>query len=169
MDMSWDQHLRTTGGALKNWFIAQTYDALAVGALWLAGLYLIGVPLAWLWALLAVFFQFIPWLGPILTLIAPAIAGFAAGGWWMLLHVLILYAVVAVVDGFIFQPYFMKRKALVPIWVSILAPIVLGLVFNIWGIILAAPLLAIVYAFKASRAKREAPPAAEEGGRSSVL
>ena len=28
------EHLRTTGTALKRWFIAQSLDALAVGAIW---------------------------------------------------------------------------------------------------------------------------------------
>jgi predicted PurR-regulated permease PerM len=161
--MGWKGHARTTGAALKNWFIAQAYDALAVGALWLAGLYVLGVPLWWLWGLLAVGLQFVPWFGPILSLIGPAIAGSLAGGWWMLLHVLFLYAVVAVVDGFVFQPYFLKRTARVPIWASILAPIVLGLVFNIWGVILAPPLLAVLYAFrKPPQQPRVPPPRSEE-------
>jgi len=34
-------HARTTGSALKNWFVAQCYDALAVAALWLVGLLII--------------------------------------------------------------------------------------------------------------------------------
>lgn len=161
--MSWRDDVRTTGSALKRWLIAQAYDAVAVGALWFVGLhFLIGVPLAWLWALLAVGFQFIPWMGPILSLLGPAIAA-AWVDWWMLLWVLTLYAVVSVVDGFVFQPYFLKRTARVPIWASILAPIVLGLLFNIWGVILAAPLLAVIYAFRARRGERRESGAPAEG------
>jgi predicted PurR-regulated permease PerM len=37
----------------------------------------------------------------------------------------------------------------VPIWASILAPIVLGMIFSFWGVLLAAPLLAVVYAYRA--------------------
>jgi predicted PurR-regulated permease PerM len=164
--MPWQDDVRTTGRALKHWLIAQAYDALAVGALWFVGLhFVLGVPLAWLWALLAVGFQFIPWLGPMLSLIGPAITA-ALVDWWMLLWVLTLYAVVSVVDGFVFQPYFLKRTARVPIWASILTPIVMGLLFNIWGIVLAPPLLAIVYAFKARRgfaARGSRPPATNAG------
>src|SRR5205085_322817 len=62
--MAVEQHLRITASALKNWFLAQAQDSLAVGLLWLIGLLIIGVPLAPLWAVLATFLQFIPHLGP---------------------------------------------------------------------------------------------------------
>ena len=63
--------------------------------------------------------------------------------------VLILYAVIAVVDGLVLQPYIMRRSAKVPIWASILAPIALGILWPFWGVLLAPPLLAVVYAYKA--------------------
>ena len=44
--MNVSDHLRTTGGALKNWAIAQLQDSLAVGTLWWIGLRLLHVPLA---------------------------------------------------------------------------------------------------------------------------
>jgi predicted PurR-regulated permease PerM len=43
----------------------------------------------------------------------------------------------------------MKRTAKVPMWASILAPLVLGFVIPFWGVLLAAPLLAVVYAYRA--------------------
>ena len=146
--MKADEHLRITGGALKSWFVAQSQDALAVGALWLAGLLLIGVPWAPLWTALAVVLQFVPHLGPILTLIGPSIAAAISGGWERMLYVLILYAVVVVIDGLVLQPYLMKRTARVPVWASILAPLVLGMIFSFWGVLLAAPLLAVIYAYR---------------------
>jgi predicted PurR-regulated permease PerM len=145
------EHLQTTGGALKNWFTATLQDALAVALLWLVGLLIIGVPFALLWAVLGGALQFIPHIGPVLALIGPAAAATISGGWERLLYVLILYAIVAVVDGLVLQPYFMHRSARVPIWASILTPIVLGLIFSFWGVVLAAPLLAIFYAYRARR------------------
>lgn len=142
------EHAQITGGALKRWFFAQLQDALCVGALWLVGLLIIGVPWAPLWAGIAMIFQFVPHLGPVISLIGPAIAAAVSGGFMRLLYVFILYAVVAVVDGLVLQPYLMRRTARVPIWASILTPIVLGLFFSFWGVLLAAPLLAIVYAYR---------------------
>jgi len=52
------------------------------------------------------------------------------------------------VDGFVLQPYIMRRVTRVPIWISILAPIVLGFLIPFWGVLLAPPLLAVVYAYR---------------------
>lgn len=148
--MNVDDHLRTAGGALKNWAIAQALDSLAVGALWLIGLYILHVPLAPLWALQAAMLQIVPHLGPILGLIGPVLAATIAWrDWEHPLSVLALYAVIVVIDGFLLQPYIMRRTAKVPIWASIVVPVVLGIVWPFWGVFVAPPLLAVVYAYKA--------------------
>jgi len=146
--MGFHNHLRTVGSALRRWFIAQSYDALAVGAIWLVGLLIIHVPWAPFWALLGGMFQFVPNLGPVFVLIGPAITATIIGGLERLVYVLILYALIAVTDGFLLQPYFMKRTAKVPILASIFFPVVLGIFFSFWGVLVAAPLLALIYAYR---------------------
>ena len=148
--MAFDDHLRITGSALKSWAIAQIKDSLAVGVLWLAGLYFLHVPLYPLWAVLAALLQIIPHLGPVLSLLGPLFSATVAyRDWQHPASVLALYAVIALVDGFLLQPFIMRRTAKVPIWASILAPIVLGIIWPFWGVLVAAPLLAVVYAYKA--------------------
>ena len=157
--MDFLEHFRVTGGALKNWLIAQLLDSLAVGLLWLIGLLIIRVPGAALWALLSALFQFVPQIGAVLGVIGPALtAMFKWGDWEHPLYVLMLYAVIAIVDGFLLQPYIMKRTSRVPVWASILAPIVLGIVIPFWGVLLAPPLLAVLYAYKARQARLQSPP-----------
>jgi predicted PurR-regulated permease PerM len=145
-------HARTTGSALKNWFIAQCYDALAVAALWLVGLLIIGVPLAPVWALLGGAFQFVPQLGAVLGLAGPALVLFFGNiehlRWQPFIELLILYALIVVIDGLFLQPYIMKRTVKVPIWASIVAPIVLGIIIPFWGVLLAPPLLAVLYTYR---------------------
>jgi predicted PurR-regulated permease PerM len=142
--------LRITGGALKNWAIAQLQDSLAVGILWFVGLHFLHVPFAPLWAFIAALLQIVPHLGPILGLLGPLLtAAISWRDWQHPVYVLMLYAGIVVVDGTLLQPYIMKRAAKVPIWASVLAPIVLGLLWPIWGVLLAPPLLAVVYAYKA--------------------
>ncbi|MGH9738918.1 MAG: AI-2E family transporter [Candidatus Acidiferrales bacterium] len=144
-----DEHLRLAGGALKNWLIAQCEDSLAVGALWYLGLHAMRVPLAPLWAGLAAALQFVPHLGPALGMVAPTIAAaIHFGDWRHPLYVLMLYAGIVVVDTLALQPYIMKRTAKVPIWASIIVPIVLAFVIPFWGVFLAPPLLAVIYAYK---------------------
>lgn len=152
--MELDDHLSITGRALRNWAIAQLQDSLAVGVLWLIGLHILGVRLAFLWAALAALLQIVPHLGPILGLMGPAVtAAITSRDWQHPLGVLILYAVIVIIDGFLLQPYIMRRTAKVPIWASIVAPIVLGILWPFWGVFLAPPLLAVVYAYKAHSAR----------------
>lgn len=148
--MAWQEHARTTGSALKNWFVAQCYDALAVALLWLAGLWIIGIPWAPLWAVLAGLLQFIPNFGAMVAVIVPALLAVRID-FWHFLYVLILFAGIMVFDGLLLQPYLMHRQAKVPFWVALIAPIVLGIVIPFWGLLLAPPLLAVVYAFKQKR------------------
>jgi predicted PurR-regulated permease PerM len=149
------RHLHLTGSALKNWLIAQLQDSIAVGILWLVGLYALKIPWAPLWAVLAALLQFVPHLGPVLGLIGPIIAtAIHWQDWEHLLYVLILYAVIVVIDGLLLQPYLMRRTAKVPMLASIFAPIILGLVIPFWGVLLAPPLLAVVYAYKTSALRR---------------
>jgi predicted PurR-regulated permease PerM len=151
-------HLRITGSALKNWFIAQTYDAFAVGALWLIGLLLVGVPWAPFWALLGALFQFVPNIGPALSLLGPVLAALFSDNAERALWVLGVYAVIVVVDGLVLQPYFMKRTSKVPIWASLLMPFALWFLIPFWwGVVLAAPLLAIIYAYRAHHARLRQP------------
>jgi predicted PurR-regulated permease PerM len=146
------QHIRVTGSALKHWAIAQIQDSIAVALLWLLGLWILGIPWAPLWALLAAALQIIPHLGPVLSLVGPVLAALLRWqDWEHPLYVLILYAVIVVVDGLVLQPYIMRRVAKVPMWASILVPIVLGFAIPFWGFLLAPPLLAVVYAYKAKR------------------
>jgi predicted PurR-regulated permease PerM len=151
--MNLDEHARITARALKHWFIAQVQDSLAVGIMWTIGLSVIHVPWPPLWALLAAVLQFVPHFGPILGTIGPVLAAALRwGDWEHPLYVLIVYAIIVVVDGLLLQPYLMKRTAKVPIWASISVPIVLGIIWPFWGILVAPPLLAVLYAYKARAA-----------------
>jgi predicted PurR-regulated permease PerM len=151
------EHLRVSGGAVKRWFIGTLMDAGAVGAMWLVGLLIIGVPWAPLWALIGALAQFVPNVGPVLAVAGPVltVGGIAlfdsANDFMPVIYVFILFAIIAVVDGLFLQPYFMKRTNKVPIWASIVAPIVLGIVIPFWGVLLAGPLLAIIYTYRARR------------------
>lgn len=155
--MDLGDHVRLTGGALKNWAVAQLQDSLAVATLWWIGLSILQVPWAPFWALLAAVLQIVPHIGPVLGLLGPALAATLRwGDWEHPLYVLILYAVIVMIDGFLLQPYLMKRAARVPMWASILTPLVLGVIIPFWGVLLAAPLLAVVYAYK-ERQRRATP------------
>lgn len=137
------------GNALVNWWRAMSLDAFLVGLLWLVGLWLLHVPLAPFWALIGALAQFIPNIGGVLALIGPTISLLFAGPNWQQFGLLLgLYAVIIFIDQLFLQPWLMKRTAKVPIWASIFGPIVLGIIIPFWGVLLAPPLLVIVFAFR---------------------
>jgi predicted PurR-regulated permease PerM len=147
--MDWRDHARTTGTALKHWFIAQCYDSATVALLWLIGLLIIGIPWAPVWAILAGLFQFVPNIGGPLALVIPAILALSSGDKMRFFYVLILFAVIMVADGLFLQPYFMRRTAKVPFWAALLTPIAVVLLIPFWwAVLLAPPLLAVIFAFR---------------------
>jgi predicted PurR-regulated permease PerM len=169
--MQFSRHIQITGGALWKWLVAQVIDSICVGLLWWVGLSYLHVTLAPFWAVLAGLFQFIPHFGPALTLVGPAIAALIDGGFESFFWVLGLYAAIIVVDGLILQPLIMRRTAKVPIWASLVVPIVLSLMIGFWGLLIAAPLLAIIFAYRAAAkrtargtAPRQTPPDQEITG-----
>jgi predicted PurR-regulated permease PerM len=133
--------------------------------LWFVGLVIIGIPWAIVWALMAGILQFVPHIGAVLGLLPPlAVAVFMAKGELLfgflpdrVLYVLILYAVIVALDGLFLQPYFMKRTTRVPIWASIVTPLVMGVTFPFWGVVLSAPLLAVIYAYRSRRNHSSTP------------
>jgi predicted PurR-regulated permease PerM len=153
--MQFSRHIHITGGALWSWLVAQVLDSICVGLLWWVGLSYLHVTWAPLWAVLGGLFQFIPHFGPLLTFLGPAAAAVFDGGMETFFWVLGLYGAIVVVDGLILQPVIMRRTAKVPIWASLIVPIVLSLFIGFWGLLLAAPLLAIIFAYRAV-AKRTA-------------
>lgn len=161
--MEFRSHIQLTGRALGRWFLAQCLDSVCVAFLWLIGLLIIGVPWAPFWAFLAAGFHFIPHFGPLLSLLGPLCAALIEGlGWMGLLKLLCVYAIIMVVDGFVLQPLIMRRTAKVPFWASLFVPLVFGYFFSFWGVLLAAPALAVFYAFRARhREMRQLPPPVE--------
>jgi predicted PurR-regulated permease PerM len=147
--MQFSRHINLTGEALRRWFIAQCYNSLAVGALWWTGLWYLHVPFAPMWAIFAALLQFIPHFGPVVAFFGPALTAVIAQGFEGFLYVLVLYGVVIVTDGLVLQPLIMRRTARVPIWASLIVPILLSLFFGFWGLLLAAPLLAVIFAYRA--------------------
>ena len=146
-----ESHLRTAGGALVNWWRAVTLDALIVGILWFVGLEILHVPLAPMWALLGGVFQFVPGVGGMLAVAGPVIAAGLSGGddtLFRISMVLGLYGIIAILEGLVISPMILHRTTLVPWWAAFLGPIVLGILIPPWGVLIAPPLLAVVFAFR---------------------
>ncbi|MDR3764787.1 MAG: AI-2E family transporter [Acidobacteriota bacterium] len=167
MFIQFQQNLSLSFEALRNWLRAQLYDCLIVGALWLYALHQLAVPGALLWAFVFGLMQFIPHFGPPLALLCPVLVMLFSGAPRMNYFSLLgVFAAIGALDALVLQPWLMRRKNRVPVWASILGPVVLGILIPFWGVVLAAPLLAVFWAVLGHRMGRPgaAQPGAEEQG-----
>ena len=105
------------------------------------GLWIIGVPSAPLWGILAMILRFVPYIGALISAIFPLILAAAAGpGWIMVLSTVTLFLVVELVAGQLIEPLVYGHSAgLSPV------AVIASATFWTWlwgpiGLILATPL-----------------------------
>lgn len=133
------------GHALRGWLIGQFLDMLVVGGLIGAGLWLLGVPLVFILALIAALTNFVPYIGAIVGAVPAVLVAFSLG-WDEALYVALLYLVVQTVEGNVSAPLIQRHTIDLPPALTILSQTALGLVFGLFGVILATPVTAAVIA-----------------------
>lgn len=107
-------------------------------------LWLIGVPLALLWGLLAFITNYIPNVGFIIGLIPPALLALLEGGPKLMLTVIAAYSVINFVIQSIIQPKFVSDAVNISLTVTFLSLVFWTFVIGPIGAILAVPLTLLV-------------------------
>ncbi len=131
-------------GALRLWLRGQLIAMVVVGLLTGFGLWALGMPSALTLGLLAGVLEFIPFAGPILSMI-PAILLALAVSPDLALWVLLLYFAVQQFEGYILTPLVQQFAVDLPGVVLLFALIAFGALFGTLGVILAAPLTVVSY------------------------
>ena len=130
------------GRMLRSWLLSQLARSVIVALiLWLA-LQVLGVPGAPLLGLQAGVANFVPYLGPLIAALPIALAAMPLGlstvAW-----VLAIYFVIQTIEGFVIAPLIQKEAVNVPPAWTLFAIVILGAMFGIMGVALAAPLVAV--------------------------
>ena len=86
------------------YLIVSTVFGLIVALVDVGVLYLLDIPLPWLWGLLAFITNYIPNVGFVIGVIPPALLGLLDGGWETLLWVVIAYSIINFIIQSIIQP-----------------------------------------------------------------
>jgi predicted PurR-regulated permease PerM len=126
---------------LRWWFLGQLIDMAVVGVLTVAGLVLIGMPMALALGVLAGILTFVPYFGAILAAV-PAIAIALGQGLHMTALTLIVFAVCHVVEGYIVSPLVQDRMVRLPPALLILSMTFIGSLLGPMGVVLATPMAA---------------------------
>lgn len=130
--------------ALRLWLRGQLIAMIVVGLLTGFGLWLLGMPSAFTLGLLAGLLEFIPFAGPILSMV-PAVLLALAVSPDLALWVVLLYFAIQQFEGYLLTPLVQQYAVDLPGVVLLFALIAFGALFGTLGVILAAPLTVVAY------------------------
>lgn len=135
--------LDTAGRALRLWLAGTLVAMLVVGIVTTAALYAVGLPSALALGIIAGVLEFIPFLGPILSVL-PAILVALPEGYTMVLWVAAIYFAIQQIEGNVLVPVIQQRTADLPPLLGILSIVTFTLLFGLPGVLLAVPLALVV-------------------------
>jgi predicted PurR-regulated permease PerM len=130
------------GYTLERWLIAQIITMAAVFLVTWIGLAVIGIPSSFILGIQAGLLAFIPTVGAILGGLIVVLASLASG-WVAGLSAFILFLGVHALESYVLTPIIQRQALDIPPATLFAFQILLGVVFGVWGLALALPLMAI--------------------------
>jgi predicted PurR-regulated permease PerM len=127
---------------LERWLIAQILTMFAVFLVTWIGLAAIGIQSAFILGIQAGLLAFIPTVGALIAGLIVVLASLASG-WVAAASAFVLFLGVHALESYILTPIIQRQALDIPPATLFAFQILLGVVFGIWGIALALPLIAI--------------------------
>src|SRR5699024_1737021 len=136
---------RETDRVLGQFFRGQFLVMLALGLIYVVGLWLMGLNLALVIGVIAGLISFVPYLGVIVGLLLSSIAVLVqTGDAWQLIWIAIIFGFGQIMEQVVFQPLLVGDAiGLHPVWV-IFAVLAGGQLFGFIGVLLALPAAAAI-------------------------
>jgi predicted PurR-regulated permease PerM len=128
---------------LRYWLMGQAVAMLTIGTTVAIGLWIAGVPLAFLLGVIAGLLDFIPYLGPTAAAIPGILIGLTESPLTGV-YALLVYLVVQQLENHLVVPLVQKQTVWLPPALVVLAVIVFGLLFGVLGLLVATPLTAVI-------------------------
>jgi predicted PurR-regulated permease PerM len=146
------------GETLERWLIAQILTMFVVFLVTWIGLAIIGIQSSFILGIQAGLLTFIPTVGALIGGLIVVLASLASG-WVAAASALVLFLGIHALESYILTPMLQRQALEIPPATLFAFQILLGVVFGIWGIALALPLIAIVKVM-IDHFKADEPPAA---------
>ena len=127
---------------LQGWLLGQFVAMVTIGTIVGLGLWFLGVPFALGLAFIAFVFEFIPTIGPWLAGV-PAVLIALSQGPTTALWVIGLFVLVELLEGNIILPLIQRRTVDLPPALTLFSIFLLGGLFGLVGVLVAAPLAAV--------------------------
>jgi len=130
------------GETLERWLMAQITTMFAVFLVTSIGLAIIGIPSSFILGIQAGLLAFVPTVGALLGGLIVVLASLASG-WVAAASAFVLFLGVHALESYILTPIIQRQALEIPPATLFAFQILLGVVFGIWGLALALPLMAI--------------------------
>lgn len=133
--------LQKVYSTVQHWLLGQLVDMAILGALSALALAIIGIPFPILLGLITAVMSFVPYVGPIASVIPPVLLALTINpldAVWVVLA----YVLIQQVESDLVYPLVMSRAVELHPAVVIFAIFLMGLLFGILGFVLAVPLVA---------------------------
>jgi len=130
------------GETLERWLIAQIITMFAVFLVTWIGLSIIGIPNSFILGIQAGLLTFIPTVGALLGGLIVVLASLASG-WVAAASAFVLFLGIHALESYILTPIIQRHALDIPPATLFAFQILLGVVFGIWGLALALPLMAV--------------------------
>ena len=131
------------GDTLERWLMAQMITMFAVFFITWIGLALLGIPSSFILGVQAGLLTFIPTVGALVGGLVVVLASLASG-WIAALSAFVLFLGIHALESYILTPMLQRHALEIPPATLFAFQILLGVVFGIWGLALALPLMAMV-------------------------
>jgi predicted PurR-regulated permease PerM len=125
----------------QKWVLGQLTAMVIIGVLFTIALSLIGVPFALLLGILSGLLAFIPFIGPLISIIPPVFLALTQNP-VSALFVVLAYVAIQAVESNLIHPLVMSRAVSLHPAVIVFALLIMGTLFGLVGIVLAIPLFA---------------------------
>jgi predicted PurR-regulated permease PerM len=130
------------GETLERWLLAQLLTMAAVFFVTWIGLTLIGIQSSFILGIQAGLLAFIPTVGALIAGLIVVLASLASG-WIAAASAFVLFLGVHALESYVLTPIIQRQALDIPPATLFALQILLGVVFGIWGLALALPLMAI--------------------------
>ncbi|THD70171.1 MAG: AI-2E family transporter [Bradyrhizobium sp.] len=131
------------GETLERWLMAQILTMAAVFLVTWIGLAIIGIQGSFILGIQAGLLTFIPTVGALIGGLIVVLASLASG-WVAAVSAFVLFLGIHALESYILTPILQRQALEIPPATLFAFQILLGVVFGIWGLALALPLMAVV-------------------------
>ena len=130
--------------SVQRWFLGQLTSMTIIGLLFTVAMFMIGIPFALLLGIFSGLISFVPYVGPMISVIPPvllALTGNPIDALWVILA----YLGIQAIEGNLVQPIVMSRAVHLHPVTLVFALLTMGTLFGFVGVFLAIPLVAALH------------------------